>query len=54
MEQAGAVVDFLEWLIGQDGQAIAQSVNYAPLPVNLQEAAGNILGTITFEGNPVK
>lgn len=54
MEQAGAVVDFLEWLIGQDGQAIAQSVNYAPLPVNLQEAARNILGKITFEGNPVK
>ncbi|HLP71349.1 MAG TPA: phosphate ABC transporter substrate-binding protein PstS [Bacteroidales bacterium] len=53
-EQAKALVDFLEWLTGQDGQAIAQSVNYAPLPSGVSEKAKNILGTITFEGKPVK
>lgn len=54
LEQAGAVVNFLEWLIGKDGQSIAQSINYAPLPVGLQETAKKILGTITYEGKPLK
>ncbi len=54
LEQAGAVVNFLEWLIGQDGQSIAQSVNYAPLPVGLQETAKKILGTVTYDGKPLK
>jgi len=54
VEQAKAVVNFLEWLIGQDGQAIAESVNYAPLPAEVSATAKNILNTITFEGKPVK
>lgn len=53
-EQAKAVVDFLEWLIGEDGQAIAESVNYAPLPSGVSETARNILGTVTYDGKPVK
>ena len=53
-EQAAAVVNFLEWLIGQDGQAIAESVNYAPLPAEVSETARKILGTIKYDGNPVK
>jgi phosphate transport system substrate-binding protein len=53
-EQASAVVNFLEWLIGQDGQSIAQSVNYAPLLSEVQDKAKGILSTITFNGKPVK
>jgi phosphate transport system substrate-binding protein len=53
-ERAAAVVNFLEWLIGQDGQALAESVNYASLPAEVSETAGKILGTITFDGRPVK
>lgn len=53
-ELSEAVVNFLDWLIGQDGQAIAQSVNYAPLPAGVQQTAKNILGTMTFGGKPVK
>jgi phosphate transport system substrate-binding protein len=52
-EQAEAVVSFLEWLTGQEGQDIAQSVNYAPLPAGVSETAKRLLGTITYEGNPV-
>ncbi len=40
-EQAAAVVNFLDWLIGPEGQAIAESVNYAPLPSDVSETAKN-------------
>ncbi|HLN55737.1 MAG TPA: phosphate ABC transporter substrate-binding protein PstS [Bacteroidales bacterium] len=53
-EQAAAIVAFLEWLTGDEGQAIAESVNYAPLPSEVREAAKKLLGTITFDGLPVK
>jgi phosphate transport system substrate-binding protein len=53
-EQARVVVNFLEWLIGQNGQEIAESVNYAPLPSVVSEKARMILNTVTFEGKPVK
>ncbi|HEX2974771.1 MAG TPA: substrate-binding domain-containing protein, partial [Bacteroidales bacterium] len=53
-EQAKVVVDFLEWLIGQNGQEIAESVNYAPLPSVVSEKARMILNTVTFGGKPVK
>lgn len=53
-EQAISVVNFLEWLIGQDGQSIAKSVNYAPLPSAVSVTAGKILGSVTFNGKPLK
>ncbi|HEX2922317.1 MAG TPA: phosphate ABC transporter substrate-binding protein PstS [Bacteroidales bacterium] len=53
-EQAAAAVHFLEWLIGQDGQSIAESVNYAPLPSEVQNMAKGILGTVTYKGEPLK
>lgn len=54
VDQAKTVVNFLEWLIGQDGQSIAESVNYAPLPAQVSETAKNILKSITYNGKPVK
>jgi phosphate transport system substrate-binding protein len=53
-EQAAAIVNFLEWLTGKEGQAIAESVNYAPLPSDVSETVKNILGTITYNGEPVR
>ncbi|HEX2968326.1 MAG TPA: phosphate ABC transporter substrate-binding protein PstS [Bacteroidales bacterium] len=53
-QQAKAVVDFLEWLVGPEGQAIAESVNYAPLPSKVSETAKKILGTVTYNGQPIK
>lgn len=53
-EQATAIVSFLGWLTGEEGQALAESVNYAPLPSGVRETAKKILGTITYEGQPVK
>lgn len=52
-EQAGAVVDFLGWLTGGDGQAIAESVNYAPLPEEVSSLAADIISSITYEGQPL-
>lgn len=53
-EKASAIVDFLEWLTDREGQAVAESVNYAPLPPEVSAMAKNILGTITFNGEPVR
>lgn len=53
-EQASAVVDFLAWLTGDEGQSVAEIVNYAPLPDVVSETVDNILGTITFNGEVLK
>ncbi|MGB8491521.1 MAG: phosphate ABC transporter substrate-binding protein PstS [Bacteroidales bacterium] len=53
LARAQATVRFLEWLVGPDAQAIAESVNYAPLPPNVSSLAMNVLRTITFDGKPV-
>jgi len=51
--QAESIVKFLEWLIGPDAQAIAESVNYASLPPEVSALAMHILRTVTFDGKPV-
>lgn len=51
--QAEAVVKFLQWLTGEEGQAIAESVNYAPLPSGVSETAKKILDSVTFGGQPL-
>ncbi len=52
--QAEAVVNFLKWLTGTEGQAIAESVNYAPLPSGASETAKKILGSVTFGGQALE
>lgn len=51
--RAKETIKFLDWLLGSDGQAIAESVNYAPLPADVSSAARKILASVTFEGKPV-
>ena len=53
LSQAEAIAKFLDWLVGTDAQAIAESVNYASLPVEVSSIAKNILRTVTYDGKPV-
>ena len=51
--QAEAILKFLDWLVGPEAQAIAESVNYASLPSDVSSVAKNILRTVTFDGKPI-
>ena len=52
-ENAQATVTALKWLIGQDAQAIATSVNYASLPDKAVTQAKQVLSEITYNGKPI-
>ena len=42
LQQAEETLKFLDWLIGSDAQAVAQKVDYAPLPDKAVTLAKNI------------
>ena len=48
--QAEETVRFLSWLIDKDAQALAQQVNYAPLPASTVDQAKKILGSVVYNG----
>ena len=50
---AEATVSAVSWLTGGNAQAIATSVNYAPLPKKASEQAALILKGITYEDQPI-
>jgi len=50
---AEATVNTVSWLIRENGQAIAMSVNYAPLPKKAAEKAELVLKGVTYEGRPI-
>ena len=52
-QQAEETVKFLSWLIGPDAQAVAQKVDYAPLPEKAVLLAKSILKSVTYKGIPV-
>jgi phosphate ABC transporter phosphate-binding protein len=47
--RARAVVAFLKWAVGDDGQKLAGQRNYAPLPAALRVRAAERLGTVVVE-----
>jgi phosphate transport system substrate-binding protein len=49
-EQAVETVKFLNWIIENDAQALAQQVHYAPLPAKAVTAAKEILASIVYDG----
>ncbi len=51
--QAEATIEYLNWIIEKDAQAMAQQVNYAALPVKAVEQAKKILKSVVYEGTPV-
>ena len=48
--QAEETVKFLSWIIEKDAQALAQQVNYAPLPEKTVAQARELLASIVFDG----
>lgn len=49
-QQAEETVKFLDWLINSDAQAVAQKVDYAPLPDKVVVLAKDILKSVTYNG----
>ena len=52
--QAEETLNFLSWIIEKDAQALAQQVNYAPLPEKTVAQARELLGSVVFEGQPLQ
>lgn len=52
-QQAEETLKFLNWLISADAQAVAQKVDYAPLPGKAVSFAKTILKSVTYKGQPV-
>ncbi|MCW3805703.1 phosphate ABC transporter substrate-binding protein PstS [Plebeiibacterium marinum] len=48
--QALGTLEFLDWLISADAQAVAPKVNYAPLPEKAVTQAKTILRSVTYNG----
>jgi phosphate transport system substrate-binding protein len=48
--QAKETVRFLSWLVEKDAQALAQQVNYAPLPASTVDHAKKILASVVYNG----
>lgn len=53
LQQAEETVKFLDWLISSDAQAVAQKVDYAPLPEKAVVLAKTILKSITYKGEAI-
>jgi phosphate transport system substrate-binding protein len=53
IDVAQATVNTIRWLTGADAQAIATSVNYAPLPQQAAAKADAILREVTYEGHTI-
>ncbi len=52
-EAAEATVNTINWIIGEEAQAIATSVHYAPLPENASLQAATLLKGISYKGEPI-
>jgi len=53
LAQATATLKLLSWMLDKDAQAIASTVNYAPLPEGVVKQAKAILSSVTYDGKPV-
>ncbi len=52
-QQAEETIKFLDWMISPDAQAIAQKVDYAPLPDKVVVLAKDILKSVTYNGETI-
>lgn len=50
---ATETLNFLDWLIEGDAQAVARQVHYAPLPQKAVDKAKDILRSVTFQGETI-
>jgi len=53
LSQAEETLNFISWIIEKDAQALAQQVNYAPLPEKTVAQAKKLLGSVVFDGKPI-
>jgi phosphate transport system substrate-binding protein len=51
--QAEETIKFLQWMLDEQAQKLAEQVNYASLPGKTVGLGKNILRTITYEGTPI-
>ncbi len=51
--QAEETIKFLSWIIEKDAQALAQQVNYAPLPEKTVAQAMKILSDMVYDGEAI-
>ena len=51
--QAEETLKFLSWVVESDAQALAQQVNYAPLPAKAVAQAKEILKSVTYNGQTI-
>lgn len=51
--QAEETLKFLSWIVEKDAQALAQQVNYAPLPEKTVAQARELLNSVVFDGQPL-
>ena len=49
-KQALETLNFLNWIIQEEAQAVAQQVHYAPLPAKAVELSKQILQSVTYDG----
>jgi len=53
LAQAKETLNFISWIIEKDAQALAQQVNYAPLPEKTVAQAKKLLGSVVFDGQAI-
>jgi len=52
-DQADTLVDLVWWMT-HDGQAFPEGLNYAPLPEKAVSTVEEIIGSITYNGSPIR
>lgn len=52
VEQAKSTLNLIKWVIN-DGQKLAEKVNYAPIPESAKEKATNLLKEVTYNGKKI-
>jgi phosphate transport system substrate-binding protein len=53
LAQAEALLKLWDWMLSPDGQAVAQQLNYVPLPASVVALDKSILRTVTYNGKPI-
>jgi len=53
-EKAKALVEFISWATGPDGQKIVPQLDYAPLSAGVQNKVKETIGTLTWNGAPIR
>jgi phosphate transport system substrate-binding protein len=51
--KAQTLVDFLTWATS-DGQSLSAAAGYAPLAADVQKKVSDVIGSLTFSGQPMK